>query len=79
LYPGVKLADVIRIGDGEIPDVADEGVAAEVAVLRLRADSMRRMADGQHPLVAQAYLRRASELEFQAWLIGVSAAQAVAA
>ena len=37
-------------------------------VLRHRAESLRRMSDGMHELVAQAYRRCAAELELEAWL-----------
>ena len=37
-------------------------------VLRQRADHLRLSAVGMHDLVAQAYRRRAAELEFEAWL-----------
>lgn len=74
----MKAADARGISDVTYLNVADN-VANELAVLRLRADSMRRLAEDQHPFVAQAYVRRAAELEFQAWLTEVSAAPAVAA
>jgi hypothetical protein len=42
--------------------------AEGVEVLRQRAQSLRETATNMHELVAQAYRRRASELEMQAWL-----------
>jgi hypothetical protein len=47
--------------------------------LRQRADHLRRTSTTMHSLVAQAYRRRASELEFEAWLTDVRAGQAGAA
>lgn len=36
-----------------------------------RSRHLRRQAQQVHPLVAQAFRRRASEVELQAWLTGV--------
>ena len=45
-------------------------------VLKQRADSLRRMAGSMNELVAQAYRRRAAELELQAGLPELGAGQA---
>ena len=42
--------------------------SAQTHVLRQRAEHLRTSASGMHSLVAQAYRRRAAELEFEAWL-----------
>ena len=36
------------------------------------ADRLRRQADRMHPVVAQAFRRRASELELETWLLRVT-------
>lgn len=46
------------------------------AVLCGRADSLRGQAEGLRPLVAQAYRRRASELELEAWAIKARSCEA---
>lgn len=43
-------------------------IDAAVAVLRDRAGRLCADADGMHPLVAQAYRRRADELSLAAWV-----------
>ncbi len=47
-----------------------------VGVLRQRATSLRRMSGSMNELVAQAYRRRAAELELQAWLTEVGTGRA---
>ena len=47
-----------------------------VGVLRQRATSLRRMSGSMNELVAQAYRRRAAELELQAWLTEVGTGKA---
>jgi hypothetical protein len=47
----------------------------QAQALRQRADHLRRTSTTMHSLVAQAYRRRASELEFEAWLTDVRAGQ----
>lgn len=49
------------------------------ARLRGRAGHLRSTSVGMHAVVAQAYRRRASELEFEAWLTEVCSGQAGAA
>ena len=53
--------------------------ASQCQVLRQRADLLRDHAVGMHDLVAQAYRRRASELEFEAWLTELIPGEAGAA
>lgn len=42
-------------------------ITSHTEVLARRAGSLRTQARGLRPLVAQAYRRRAAELELQAW------------
>jgi hypothetical protein len=49
----------------------------EVTQLQNRAASLRRTAETQHELVAQAYRRRAAELELQIWLTQLRAGHSV--
>ncbi len=39
-----------------------------VRSLRRRASRLTEVARGEHPLIAQAYRRRATELELEAWV-----------
>ncbi len=48
-------------------------------VLRHRAEHLRHSAGGMHELVAQAYRRRAAELELEAWLTDLHQGEAGAA
>lgn len=52
---------------------------AQTQVLRQRAEHLRHSADLMHELVAQAYRRRAAELELEAWLTDLNAGAAGAA
>ena len=60
----------------------DEVIAATAdldetpGVLRQRASSLRRIAGSMNEVVAQAYRRRAAELELQAWLTEIGKGQA---
>jgi hypothetical protein len=44
-------------------------IIQKTSALSRRADSLRGQARGLRPLVAQAFRRRASELELEAWAI----------
>lgn len=48
--------------------IRTESPVQGVGMLRQRAESLREIADTMHELVAQAYRRRAAELELEAWL-----------
>lgn len=50
---------------------------ADIDVLKLRADSLRRTAEGLHEILAVTYRRRASELEMEWWLMKLRTGQAV--
>jgi hypothetical protein len=63
----MKGATVEAMGTNVTMIRGDE-VAEGVEVLRQRAESLRETAATMHELVAQAYRRRAAELEMQAWL-----------
>ena len=70
-------------GHGEAPStnltvISSDGLAANVTQLRNRAASLRRTAEMQHEMVAQAYRRRAAELELQVWLTQLRAGHLVA-
>ena len=70
-------------GHGEAPStpltvISSDGLAGNVTQLRNRAASLRRTADGQHEVVAQAYRRRAAELELEVWLTQLRSGQVVA-
>jgi hypothetical protein len=54
-------------------------VSAHTQVLRQRAEHLRVSAGGMHSLIAQAYRRRAAELEMEAWLTDLNRGQAGAA
>jgi hypothetical protein len=56
---------------------SSEDRATDVAQLRTRAESLRRTAESQHELVAQAYRRRAAELELEVWLTQLRAGHLV--
>jgi hypothetical protein len=60
----------------ELAAVPMETSVESAGVLKQRADSLRRMAGSMNELVAQAYRRRAAELELQAWLTELGAGQA---
>lgn len=53
--------------------------SAQMQVLRQRAEHLRVTASGMHLLVAQAYRRRAAELEFEAWLTELNSPAGAAA
>jgi hypothetical protein len=57
--------------------LSTQGPSADVAQLTNRAASLRRAAESQHQLVAQAYRRRAAELELQVWLTQLRAGHLV--
>ncbi len=59
--------------------VTARGEVDRIPALLQRAEHLRRTSSGMHAFVAQAYRRRASELEFEAWLTEVSAGEAGAA
>ncbi|MEZ5234163.1 MAG: hypothetical protein AB7W59_02360 [Acidimicrobiia bacterium] len=52
---------------------------AQTQVLRNRAEHLRHSAGAMHELVAQAYRRRAAELELEAWLTELQRGEAGAA
>jgi hypothetical protein len=52
-----------------VPTDCSPDIIQRTTELGRRAGSLRGQAHGLRPLVAQAYLRRASELELQAWAI----------
>lgn len=59
-----------------IPAVAP---TTQTQALRHRAEHLRESARSMHTLLAQAYRRRAAELEFEAWLTDLNRGQADAA
>ena len=46
----------------------DQDLLGQAHLLRQRADSLRSQAGALSPMLATAYRRRASELEFEAWV-----------
>lgn len=60
----------------ELAVVPMESSVDSVGVLKQRADSLRHTASSMNELVAQAYRRRAAELELQAWLTELGAGRA---
>ena len=55
--------------------IENDAQRCRAEALRQRADHLRRTSTTMHSLVAQAYRRRASELEFEAWLTDVRTGQ----
>lgn len=63
-----RITDV-HVGSLSGPVTTERGVAANSMPLRTRRSrQLRRYARQAHPLIAHAYRRRASEVEFEAWL-----------
>lgn len=58
--------------------IAEPADADRAVQLRARAEHLRTVAVGMHDFVAQAYRRRAAELEFEAWLTEVRSGQVAA-
>ena len=55
-----------------------DGMAdADIDVLKLRAESLRRTAEGLCEILAVTYRRRASELEMEWWLMKLRTGHAV--
>ena len=48
--------------------IVDGMIEPEFTGLKQRAESLRRMAESVHEVLAPTYRRRASELELQLWL-----------
>jgi hypothetical protein len=59
-----------------VPAKCSPTIIAKTSGLSRRADSLRGQADGLRPFLAQAYRRRASELELEAWAIKARSCEA---
>ena len=67
-HNGTGTMTALTVCDDYDDVMSIEVVGGKLDVLRQRADSLRRTAGAVHPILAQAYSRRASELDFEVWL-----------
>jgi hypothetical protein len=57
--------------------VLDNDLLEQATKFRLRAEALRREAAGLHAVAAAGFLRRASELELEAWILEVQSGRPV--